>query len=432
MSETPESSGKADAEDTGVSMVEILEEEERLEADANAVLGDSDDKNCTYPRGYINRQALYSCSTCKAEGAEPAGVCLACSYECHEGHDLIELYTKRFFRCDCGNSRFPNLKCKQYPDKDAVNPSNKYNHNFSGLYCICSRPYPDPDDEVDDEMIQCVICEDWHHGRHLGTVVPDNQEYSEVVCADCMKRHDFLWAYTLTSQATVLKEEERNTEVDVVASDSSDQASYSMSAGTSSLDASASNISLGNLSGNSDDPDWSSNDPRFEALVKKYPPRSQVATTSDGRQQPSVDTCLLKDLKSRKYEVKEEAIFLPEGWRKKLCQCVECMTMYKDKGILFLTDDHDTVQSYEERGRQNQVPVSQHDKEVSALSQMNRIQQVELIQGFNDMKSQLSDYLKKFAENGKVVREEDIKEFFSNMQARKRQKTEEGFQYNCK
>lgn len=50
MSETPESSGKADAEDTGVSMVEILEEEERLEADANAVLGDSDDKNCTYPR----------------------------------------------------------------------------------------------------------------------------------------------------------------------------------------------------------------------------------------------------------------------------------------------------------------------------------------------------------------------------------------------
>ena len=33
-------------------------------------------------------------------------------------------------------------------DKDAVNGANKYGHNFRGLYCICNRPYPDPDDEV--------------------------------------------------------------------------------------------------------------------------------------------------------------------------------------------------------------------------------------------------------------------------------------------
>lgn len=32
----------------------------------------------------------------------------ACSYNCHEGHDLVELYTKRAFRCDCGNSKFPS------------------------------------------------------------------------------------------------------------------------------------------------------------------------------------------------------------------------------------------------------------------------------------------------------------------------------------
>ena len=36
------------SEDTGVSMVDVLEEETKLEEDANAVLGDSDDKNCTY------------------------------------------------------------------------------------------------------------------------------------------------------------------------------------------------------------------------------------------------------------------------------------------------------------------------------------------------------------------------------------------------
>ena len=36
-------------EDSGVSMVEVLEEEKQLEEDAKAVLGDSDEKNCTYP-----------------------------------------------------------------------------------------------------------------------------------------------------------------------------------------------------------------------------------------------------------------------------------------------------------------------------------------------------------------------------------------------
>ena len=37
-----------DEEDNGVTLVEILEEEAQLEEDANAVLGGSDDANCTY------------------------------------------------------------------------------------------------------------------------------------------------------------------------------------------------------------------------------------------------------------------------------------------------------------------------------------------------------------------------------------------------
>lgn len=27
-----------------------------------------------------------------------AGICLACSYHCHDGHELVELYTKRYFK----------------------------------------------------------------------------------------------------------------------------------------------------------------------------------------------------------------------------------------------------------------------------------------------------------------------------------------------
>lgn len=38
------------------------------------------------------------------------------------------------------------------------------------------------------------------------------------------------------------------------------------------------------------------------------------------------------------------------------------------------------------------------------------------------MKERLMQYLQKFAENKKVVREEDIKEFFSEMESKKRPK----------
>jgi len=142
------------------------------------------------------RQALYACETCSTADREPAGVCLACSLTCHDGHQLTELYTKRNFRCDCGNSKFSGvLTCKLCRDKEPRN-DNVYSHNFRGLYCTCSRPYPDPEDSVDDVMLQCAICEDWFHGRHLGVdVVPDEEDFDEVVCEKCLEQCQFIRLY---------------------------------------------------------------------------------------------------------------------------------------------------------------------------------------------------------------------------------------------
>lgn len=80
----------------------------------------------------------------------------------------MELWTKRNFRCDCGNSKFGEFFCKLSPNKDVENIENSYNHNFKGLYCTCGRPFPDPDAEEQLEMIQCCVCEDWFHEEHLG------------------------------------------------------------------------------------------------------------------------------------------------------------------------------------------------------------------------------------------------------------------------
>jgi E3 ubiquitin-protein ligase UBR7 len=108
-SSTEDASTVEGGSDETVTMLDVLEDEKELEEDAAAVLGAADDKNCTYMTGgYVKRQPLYSCLTCipAEKGKEGmskkcGGVCLACSYKCHEGHDLIELYTKASFRSLC-------------------------------------------------------------------------------------------------------------------------------------------------------------------------------------------------------------------------------------------------------------------------------------------------------------------------------------------
>lgn len=77
-----------------------------------------------------------------------------------------------------------------------LNYENRYNQNFSGLYCTCQRPYPDPENADEDEMLQCVVCEDWLHLNHLNATVPANDQYEEMVCQDCMEDNDFLHDYS--------------------------------------------------------------------------------------------------------------------------------------------------------------------------------------------------------------------------------------------
>ncbi len=47
-------------------------------------------------KGYVRRQALFTCKTCNNNNNEQlAGFCAACAYHCHANHEVNELYTKR-------------------------------------------------------------------------------------------------------------------------------------------------------------------------------------------------------------------------------------------------------------------------------------------------------------------------------------------------
>lgn len=294
----------------------------------------------------MKRQALYACLTCipesKDDAGKGAGICLACSYHCHDGHELVELYTKRCFRCDCGNSKFKGGVCNLLANKSDINEKNKYNQNFSGFYCVCHRPYPDADDPLPDEMIQCIICEDWYHSRHLGTEVPSGP-FAEMICGSCLDKHEFLLHY-----------ESVKVEVDI-----------------------------------------------------EEPDHDQVPCKKPTQKSDHAGAKFWQDI----------------SWRKQLCTCDDCIKLYKDENVEFLLDPEDSVHLYEEKGKAKAREIVE-THEGNFINSLDRVQLVEAIAGYNDLKENLAAYLQKFAENKKVVREEDIKEFFEGMMARKKQKVQ--------
>lgn len=88
---------------------------------------------------------------------------------------------------------------------------------------------------------------------------------------------------------------------------------------------------------------------------------------------------------------------------------------------MFLLDPTDSVHAYEEAGKINNHE-SRYEKGMKALASLGRVEQLTAIEEYNNMKERLKRYLQKFAENKKVVREEDIKEFFTEMESKKRPK----------
>ncbi|CAL8286766.1 unnamed protein product [Lota lota] len=397
MSETTEDT-------TTVSLQDITDEDELREA--LSVLAGSDPENCSYTKGYVKRQAVFACNTCTPTGVDRGGLCLACANICHDGHDIFELYTKRQFRCDCGNGKFGDFKCQLNPTKDRANLQNKYNHNFYGKYCSCDRPYPDADDQVDDEMIQCVICEDWYHTRHLGCAVVDSEELQEMVCEACMNKAPFLWTYAAHIAATpVIKVGHSGEELEVNVDEPEDKEARKCEAFI--------NAGEGSSCQNTD-----------------MQPENRSAAFKRTRQEMTdspVKThgCRLKDLLPRgPYRAREGAVFWPYNWRSQLCTCVSCKRAYVKSEVQFLLDESDTVLAYENSGR---TQPHGEDLLMSFLSSMDHVQQLELIYHYNDLKTELTTFLQQYAVEGKVVTAEDIQQFFEGLQSRKRRRPNAGY-----
>ncbi|WVF72282.1 hypothetical protein IAT40_007094 [Kwoniella sp. CBS 6097] len=169
-----------------ITLQSLIDTSDRMAEEAREALPYSFDE-CTYDKGYL-RQSVWSCLDCGEKG-----VCYGCSISCHSEHRLVELWTRRHFRCDCPttptqpepssastsanttnstsqsastsqNPRVKRRKCTLYPPEkqpQAFNEENSYTQTFQGKFCRCGREY---DAETETEaMICCIACEDWFH-----------------------------------------------------------------------------------------------------------------------------------------------------------------------------------------------------------------------------------------------------------------------------
>lgn len=197
-------------------------------------------------------------------------------------------------------------------------------------------------------MIQCVICEDWHHSLHLNTRTPAPEAYDEMICGECMKKNEFLNDYSGLAIVALEPEVDGN---------------ESSLLNVTSLDESALNRTLD---------------------VEEASPSSKKLKLSD-------DACVRPTVKNSTVGT-GIATFWRECWRKELCKCTACMKMYEDSKLEFLVDLEDTTRCYEEKGKAKEAP-SRYMASLEALNSLPHVNQIDAITSYNRMKDKLFEFL---------------------------------------
>ncbi|KAI0018613.1 putative zinc finger in N-recognin-domain-containing protein [Xylariomycetidae sp. FL0641] len=456
---------------------DFLRDQMQLEADAREALPYSIE-NCTKPLGSL-RQNVFACITCNPPPSNPdepynaAGVCYSCSVQCHGEHELVEIFQKRNFTCDCGTTRFsPDQHCtlrinQETNTKGAVHsepadPNNKYNQNFRNRFCSCSIDYKPQ--EQKGTMFQCLglgthetggCGEDWYHpgclvgmgpkwyekmtkkqtttaaGDHsLASISedpgqenrgeqPDNNptiaeagenqdgdddedaplpdgfpgedDFDHLVCYKCVEAYPWIKRYAGTAgflPAVFLSKEETT---------------------PSTNKRKLEDDEAGN--------DKSSKRIKSEAEAQEVPTSDATVEVKDEEEtKPSATMeCKLKSLPpapSGRF-----SLFTASDFRDHLCRCAECFPKLQAHPQLLEEED-----AYEpplsdpgsDHGSEHGSG-SLYERGESALKNVDRVRAIEGVMAYNHLKDKLKPFFQQFAESGKAIGAEDIKEYFAKL-----------------
>ncbi|KNE54353.1 hypothetical protein AMAG_00332 [Allomyces macrogynus ATCC 38327] len=378
--------------DDTVTAVDVLERELEQEREAAKVFSGKTDC-CWFDKGYISQQ-VYACLTCTPPGTDPAGVCYSCHIMCHGSHEIAELFVKRDFRCDCGTARLPR-KCTLQPKLIGhINEENRYNHNFERRYCLCDAEY-DPDQEQ-GVMYQCVVCQDWFHDRCLPKM-PDVDAFSDLICQGCVRDHTFLARLApldLVRSSTV---NVVTTNVTPISAPAADVATTNMTpvgapaTGTTTGATTAAGLATAPCPATAAGP--------ATILISLSGHNSPAAMSTSDVSRP---------------------LYLPDEWRKRMCQCAKCTEFVKSQKMPYLLVEEEVHRPEEDEEAAKPL----YESGMEMLASVDRVKANEGVLAMATLSANLKDYLRTFAEQGRVVTKDDIDSFFADLRDRKRRRTE--------
>ncbi|PWN91413.1 hypothetical protein FA10DRAFT_300027 [Acaromyces ingoldii] len=443
-------------QDEGFTAEQLIQRQAQLEREAREAVPFSFTKGgCTYEKGYI-RQPVYACRTCGG-----GGVCAGCSVGCHADHDLVELFAKRNFRCDCGTLSIQRGSAggqnKQKPSPCNLRPSplsfapenddNVYTANFEGRFCYCKRGESYNPETEEETMFQCLVCEDWLHesctslrptlsrpgdGREDQAAdgpLLDHDSFDLFICDTCVRKpectvlRDYIgargWAVCLPTNANELpKEWDGLPARDVVAAVAGWEMPYRI---------------MGLNDGNASVPDTSSMGDAAEGESASKPDRmGDHAEAATGSKRPAIseDEDLLASKRARLGDcIRPEGlknlqgrldVFLEEQFRARICRCSECLPKFA--AIPFVLEAEDTynppqsqavseIGDHESEGGASQTS-STYDLGLAALNRLPREQMINSLEAYNHLRDALFQHLRPFAAEGRVVDEESVRDFF--------------------
>lgn len=447
-----------------------------LEADAREALPYQFD-TCTKPLGPL-RQSVYACLTCTPPLASPyqqftpAGVCYSCSISCHGEHNLVELFTKRDFVCDCGTTRLSNsgTPCslrhntvtsrKGGVSGEEARQGNKYNQNFKGKFCGCGEEY-DPEKEK-GTMFQCL---------GLGTVddggCGEDWWHPECLMGLPRVKHEIKPKQEANGTLETVKEEmEDLTEQSVANGTSTDQhqlhddppppagfpnedhfdhllcykcvnaipwikayagSSGFLTAGSSArtnghADTVANEVPLGS----SESRKRKAEDDLEDSQESKKAKADESATEEQSAPETKIDLTPKHETLPPAPTGDRVTLFLKEDFRDHFCRCPECFPrLAKHRQLLEEEDTYEPPVSEtdgSEDGDGNRSVAGRSvnsgsllDRGEAALSSMDRVRAIEGVMAYNHVRDKVKAFLQPFAESGQLVGAEDIKAYFAKL-----------------
>ncbi|KAI0206995.1 hypothetical protein F4808DRAFT_447571 [Astrocystis sublimbata] len=467
---------------TSQTAADFIRDQMQLEADAREAMPYSF-KNCTRPLGSL-RQNIYACLTCNPPPTDPdsgsdqglAGICYSCSVQCHGEHELVEIFQKRNFTCDCGTTRFkPHQPCtlRINPATDTrgdvhsetPDPNNKYNQNFRNRFCSCSIDYSPH--EQKGTMFQCLglgthetgACgEDWYHpgclvgqgpkwyeklpkrslpattinnaalapisedpaqeaGNEQQTAeldavgddeadvplpegFPEEEEFDFLLCYKCIEVYPWIKRYAGTPGFLPPVFLRKPNDEESVVSASRKRKLEEEDGGTNTDGEPSKHLKLDPEPANEDStsrPDDINKEPtKIEEDIKKIP------------------ECKLASLPPAPTGV--FSMPLEADFRDHFCRCPSCFPNLKSHPqLLEIEEEYEPSLSEPSEPGSTHGSGSLYERGESALKNVDRVRAIEGVMAYNNLKEKLKPFFQEFADSGKAIGAEDIKNYFAKL-----------------